>query len=101
MSRIATFLAAMALAGTVAAVPAIAQQTRSDQAQARQEMQAGNAMSVREIEARTLPRMQGYDYLGFEYDGVAGAYRLKFIREGKVTFVDVDARSGRIINRSR
>lgn len=100
MSRIATFLAAMALAGTVTAVPAVAQ-SRTDQAQARQEMKAGNAMSIREIEARTLPRMRGYDYLGFEYDGVAGAYRLKFIREGKVTFVDVDARSGRIINRSR
>jgi uncharacterized membrane protein YkoI len=29
------------------------------------------------------------------------AYRLKFIQNGKVFFVDVDARSGRIIGRTR
>ncbi|MGD9663585.1 MAG: PepSY domain-containing protein, partial [Novosphingobium sp.] len=28
------------------------------------------------------------------------AYRLKFIRDGRVMFVDVDARTGRIIRRS-
>jgi hypothetical protein len=29
------------------------------------------------------------------------AYRLKFIKNGKVEFVDVDARSARILNHSR
>ena len=34
------------------------------------------------------------------YDAAAMAYRLKFIRDGRVVFVDVDARSGQIIGRS-
>ena len=100
MKRFAGFLAAMAVVVTMGSAPALGQQSRSDQQQARQEMKAGNALSVREIEQRTLPRMRGHDYLGFEYDRAAGAYRLKFIRDGRVTFLDVDARTGRVINRS-
>mgnify|MGYP000850427515 CR=1 FL=1 len=41
--------------------------------------------------------MNGAQYLGPEYDPVALAYRLKFIRDGRVIFVDVDARTGSII----
>lgn len=76
-------------------------QFRSEQNEARKEMQAGTQLSLREIERRVLPQMQGSEYLGPAYDSVARAYRLKFIREGRVTYVDVDARSGRIISRSR
>lgn len=75
-------------------------QSRSDQGEARREMRAGNQLSLREIERRVLPQMRGSEYLGPSYDSVARAYRLKFIREGRVTYVDVDARSGRIINRT-
>lgn len=75
-------------------------QLRSEQGEARKEMQAGTQLSLREIERRVLPKMQGAQYLGPAYDSVARAYRLKFIREGRVTYVDVDARNGRIINRS-
>ena len=57
--------------------------------------------ALREIEQHVLPTMSGAQYLGPEYDPAAMVYRLKFIREGRVTFVDVDARSGTIINRSR
>ncbi|HEX8056429.1 MAG TPA: PepSY domain-containing protein, partial [Novosphingobium sp.] len=39
--------------------------------------------------------------LGPEYDPAAMVYRLKFIRQGRVVFVDVDARSGTIISQSR
>nr|WP_240504598.1 PepSY domain-containing protein [Tsuneonella mangrovi] len=78
---------------------AVAQHT--DQGAARKEMRAGNILSSREIEARVLPQMRGYEYLGFAYDSTAMAYRLKFIKDGRVVFVDVDARSGRVINRSR
>ena len=44
-------------------------------------------------EQRVLPTMPGMQYLGPEYDPAAMAYRLKFIREGRVVFVDVDARA--------
>ncbi len=93
-------LAALALAG----VPALAQkpdQLRGEQGEARKELQAGNIMRSGEIEARILPTMRDAEYLGFAYDSTARAYRLKFIKDGRVTYVDVDARTGRIIGRSR
>jgi hypothetical protein len=71
------------------------------QGQIRKEMRAGNVRSLREIEQRVLPTMPGMEYLGPEYDPAAMVYRLKFIREGRVIFVDVDARSGTIISQSR
>lgn len=101
MTRGVASLVAMALAVTgVLALPVQAQ-SRSEQGEARKEMKAGNVLSLREIEARVLPQMRGSEYLGPSYDSTARAYRLKFIRDGRVTFVDVDARTGRIINRSR
>ncbi|MGI8943563.1 MAG: PepSY domain-containing protein, partial [Qipengyuania sp.] len=71
-----------------------------DQGEARKEMRAGNILRSREIEARVLPTMRDAEYLGFAYDPVAMAYRLKFIRDRKLLFVDVDARSGKILKRS-
>ena len=76
------------------------QPARTDQGAARKEAQAGRILKSREIEARILPKMGNAEYLGFAYDSTAMAYRLKFIRDGRVLFVDVDARSGRIIQKS-
>lgn len=76
-------------------------QTRGDQGQVRKEMKAGNVRPLREIESKILPQMKGMQYLGPEYDAAAMAYRLKFIRDGRVMFVDVDARSGKVMRRSR
>ena len=90
-----TVLAMLALS-----VASAAQQPKSDQGMARKQMQAGHILKSREIEARILPMMGAAEYLGFEYDPTAMAYRLKFIREGHLLFVDVDARSGRIIQKS-
>ena len=91
-------------AGTASAVVAdntVAQdQQRTDQGEARREMRAGNQLSLREIERRILPTMRGSEYLGPSYDSTARAYRLKFIKDGRVTYIDVDARTGRVINRS-
>ncbi len=83
--------------------PAATAQSRNDQGEARKEMKAGNVLPLREIERKVVTPMkaQGHEYLGPAYDSTAMAYRLKFIRDGRVSFVDVDARSGRIIQRSR
>jgi len=97
---IASCLAATLAVTGVAATPALAQ-SRNDQGEARREMRAGNVLSLREIERRVLPQMRGSEYLGPAYDSSAKVYRLKFIRDGRVTFVDVDARTGRIVRRSR
>lgn len=91
--------AVLMLCGT--AMPAAAQQSNSDQGEARKEMRAGNVLSLREIERRVLPSMRGAEYLGPAYDSTAMAYRLKFIRDGKVMFVDIDARTGRVLRRSK
>ena len=79
---------------------AAAAQARSEQGEARKEMRAGNLVSLRDIEARIVPTMRGAEYLGPAYDSTAMAYRLKFIRDGRVLFVDVDARTGRVLGRS-
>lgn len=100
MRKVIASLAAAALFAGGLAAPAEAQRSsssRSDQASARQEMAAGRILPSREIERRVVPQMKDSDYLGLEYQDQARAYRLKFIREGQVTWVDVDARTGRIL----
>ena len=88
-------LAPLALAGGAHA------QTRDEQDRARRDLAAGHVRSLRDIESRVLPTKQGMQYLGPEYDATALAYRLKFIRDGRVVFVDVDARTGRVLGESR
>ena len=80
-------LAAAALTGT-AALAQKPDQLRGEQGEARREAQAGNIMRSGEIEARILPQMRNAEYLGFAYDSTAMAYRLKFIRDGRVLFVN-------------
>jgi len=101
MSRLLASLLAPLVAGALLATSPVAGQTRDEQNQARKDMEAGNVLSLREIENIVLPQMKGMRYLGPAYDSTAMAYRLKFIRDGKVYFVDVDARSGKILNRTR
>ena len=71
------------------------------QEKARREVRAGNVRSLREIEGAVLPQMQDAQYIGPEYDPAVLVYRLKFIRDGHVIFIDVDARSGQVIRQSR
>lgn len=72
-----------------------------EQGSVRREVRAGSVRPLREIEQKVVPMMRGMQYLGPEYDPVALAYRLKFIRDGRVVFVDIDARSGDIIRQTR
>ena len=97
--------AAAALALSLASAPAAAQErgfNRTDQANARAEMRAGRNMPIRDIERRIIPRMRDSDeYVGFEYDSTAQVYRLKFVREGRMIWVDVDAQTARVLRVSR
>ena len=93
-------LALICVSLAIPAVPAFANPP-TEQGQVREQRKAGNVRSLRQIETRILPQMKNMQYLGPEYDPTAMAYRLKFIQNGKVFFVDVDARSGEIIARSR
>ncbi len=93
-------LLSVTLALAVPALTSFAQPT-GEQGQVRKEIRNGNVRSLREIERQVLPTMPGMQYLGPEYDPAAMAYRLKFIRDGRVVFVDVDARSGSVLDRKR
>ena len=93
----------LAVTGVTAAE---AQPRRTDQGEARKEMRAGNVKTLREIERIVVPQIErrgNVEYLTPEWDEVARAYRLKFIDNGKgqVIWVDVDARTARILRISK
>lgn len=85
-------LAALALVGVG---PALAQR---DQDRAYQLARDGQIMSLGDILAQVSPRVQG-KYIGSEFDANTVMYRLRFMHDGEVTNVDVDARTGRILGR--
>jgi hypothetical protein len=93
---------ALALLTIAGAQPAAAQWHRGDQDEAYQARRDGALMSLRAIENGIVPRMKarGADYIGAEFDGSTGRYRLKFVRDGSVIWVDVDGRSGNIVARA-
>lgn len=93
--------AALATAGLASAESAYAKKPKSDQQSARDEIRAGKQLSLRQIEQKVLPMMKSAEYLGPAYDSVAKAYRLKFIENGQVVFIDVDARTGKILSRRK
>ena len=99
-----TMKAAIAFALLTVSVvqPAAAQWHRGDQEEAYQARRDGALMSLRAIESGIVPRMKarGADYIGAEFDGATGRYRLKFVRNGAVIWVDVDGRSGTIVARA-
>jgi len=97
MNVMRKLLAATLLAGTIA-TPSWADRPR-DQDRAFEATREGRSMPLPMIERRVMPFMGGADYLGPEFMG--RTYRLKFMREGRVIWVDVDAATGRIVGRSR
>jgi hypothetical protein len=60
----------------------------------------GRIIPLRAIEARIVPAMRGFAYIGPEFHADTGHYRLKFLRGVRVVWVDVDARTGEVIGRS-
>jgi hypothetical protein len=69
-----------------------------DQDRAFRATQEGRSMPLPQIERRVLPRMGGADYLGPEIRGPN--VRMKFLDRGKVIWVDVDPRTGQIVDKS-
>jgi hypothetical protein len=81
------------------ASPAAAQNRKGDQDAAMQATRDGAVRSLRQIEGQIVPRMQqrGASYIGAEFDGGSHRYRLKFMRQSSVIWVDVDGKSGAVI----
>ena len=115
MNLLRTLLLAGILSAGLGSAPALAdrprdrapQQPRQQQPQGphREQERAfeatrhGRSMPLPQLERRVMPLMGGADYLGPELNG--GTYRMKFIQNGRVIWVDVDPQTGRIIRRSR
>jgi len=90
------FLAAACAVGLTSA-PALADPPR-DADRAWQNKREGRSMPLPQLERRVMPMMGGADYLGPEMNG--DTYRFKFMQNGRVIWVDVDAQTGRILRRS-
>ncbi len=66
-----------------------------EQDAAYQATQQGRSLTLPEIRARI--RVPDAQFIGAEFDG--RVYRLKYLRGSKVIWIDVDARSGRVVGR--
>jgi uncharacterized membrane protein YkoI len=88
------------LALLLAAVPVPAADQHRDQSAAYAARSAGRILPLREIERRVVPTMEGAQYIGFDFDSGPAVYTLKFLRDGRVIWVEVDGRSGAVIGRS-
>ena len=112
MKLLRTLLLAGVLASGLSSAPALADRPR-DRAPRQEQSQAphreqerafegrrdGRSMPLPQLERRVIPFMGGADYLGPELNN--GTYRMKFIQNGRVIWIDVDPQTGRIIRRSR
>lgn len=72
-----------------------------EQGQVRKELRAGNVIQLRDIETRVIQSNRGMEYVGSSYDSAARVYQLRFMREGRVVDVYVDARTGEVLRQSR
>jgi len=110
MTMLRSLFLAVALAGGLTSAPALAErprdpESRSERPAVREQQQVfentreGRFKPLPELERQVLPFMGGGDYLGPELNG--GVYRFKFMKNGRVIWIDVDGQTGRIIRRSR
>jgi ribosomal protein L25 (general stress protein Ctc) len=90
----------LAILGASVALSANAQQSRRDEQEGvRENLRKGTIQSLRQIEANIVPALKrrGANYIGAEFDAATLRYRLKFVRESSVIWIDIDGRSGAII----
>ena len=89
------FAAALAVAAFATSGIAVAQR---DQDSAYRQVREGQIRPLGDIIAMVTPQVGG-KYIGSEFDANTAMYRLRYMRDGAVTNVDVDARTGRILGR--
>jgi hypothetical protein len=100
MKRVLLCLTLIATAGAAVSADAWPPRRSADQYRAREMRREGGGPPLRDIQRQWRDRMPGYDYLGSDYDPGQGSYRFKYMRDGSVSWVDVDGRTGREVRRS-
>jgi len=86
--------AAVSFALGAAAPDASARGPKDEQDAARRAMLEGRVMPFSMIKRRIEREMGDATYLGSEFHQRTNRYRLKYVRDGKVVWVDVDGRTG-------
>jgi hypothetical protein len=103
MFRVLSAFAFLAVSLSFSAAPANAQQNhRQEQSDLREELRKGSILKLKQIETNVVPAMRrrGAEYIGADFDSVMLRYRLKFVRQSSVIWIDVDGRSGAIVARA-
>jgi hypothetical protein len=93
------------LLGTLAVLSAVpsaeALGRKDEQDAARRALLDGQVMPFAIIKRRVESEMGDATYLGSEFIPASNRYRLKYVKDGKVVWVDVDGRSGDITGWAR
>ena len=85
----------------LALAPGLHAGQRGEQDAARRAMLDGQVMPFSLIKRRVDAAMGGATYLGTEFDRASNRYRLKYVKDGKVVWVDADGRTGDITGWAR
>jgi hypothetical protein len=74
---------------------------RDEQDAARRAMLDGQVMPFGQIKRRVDGQMGDATYVGSEFNPSSNRYRLKYVKDGKVVWVDADGRTGDITGWAR
>ena len=95
MAKCSHLLIALGMALPIfTAVPVAARVLAGVENQVRDLVLAGEIMPFETIRNRVVSQVKG-DYIGAEFDAATRTYRFRFLVEGSVINVDVDARTGK------
>lgn len=103
MSKYSYSIGLIVAAVMVASAP-FAEARRTDQETAREQMKSGQLKPFAEIERNIRNRMKNMEYLGSQFNSRNSTYRFKFLdrneatKKSRVVQVDVDARTGAVLN---
>ena len=99
--KLSSLIAGVAAIAAMVAVPSYAEAgQRGEQDAARRAMLDGQTMPFSLIKRRVDAAMGGATYLGAEFNPSSNRYRLKYVKDGKVVWVDADGRTGDITGRA-
>ena len=89
----------MFLAIMASQAPSLTLAQRHDAAAPYHDTRQGMVHKLSTIEAEIVPDMKrrGCTYIGAEYYSASLHYRLKFMHDGSVVWIDVDGRDGKVI----